>query len=293
MTNDDMRYSIPDPVMNTLADQRICWSAELRTVAMVAQRDLLRLFRARGRLLGSFILPLSFLLILGVGLNRLINPAGDAGFMQFMLPGVVAMQVITVGLQNGASVVWDREFGFMREMLVAPPHRLSIIAGKIAGSTLVATLVGTIILLLAPLLGVRLNIAVITAAIGVATLLAMTLTAFGVFLASWIQRLESFQAITALTMMPLMFLSGALFPLRGLPGWLTIASHINPLSYGVDALRQVVLTQHAVDPASRGRFTAGIEIAGYTLPIALELLIVAGAGILCAGLATLRFGKPD
>lgn len=260
---------------------------ELRTTAMVAQRELIRFSRNRGRLLSGLIQPLAFLFILGFGLSGLVGTAGRDDFVQFLFPGVIAMSVVTSALLGGVSVVWDREFGFLREMLVAPSHRASLVAGKIAGGAVVATAQGAILLVLAPIVGVRLHPLAIVGVIGICALTATTLTAFGVFLATHVRKIESFQAVIQLFMMPMIFLSGAIFPLRDLPDWLAVLTHLNPLAYAVDPLRRV-LGSDAGD-----RFAAGIELFGQTLPIAIELALVAAFAFLFAGLSIRAFGKAE
>ncbi|GAA5120236.1 ABC transporter permease [Haloechinothrix salitolerans] len=291
--SDEIVTAPSDAGWTGFGDDRVRVGAEFRTVVMVAERELIRFVRARGQLVTGFIQPLSFLLILGVGLNRLVTPSGDVNFVQFVLPGVVAMSVVGAALLSGASVVIDREFGFMREMVVAPPHRTSLVAGKIIGGTLVSTIKGVVVLVLAPLLGITLDVVIVVAAAGIAMLIAMAVTALGVFLACWIQRLETFQAVMQMLLMPMMFLSGALFPIRDLPGWLAVLTHVNPLTYGVDSLRRVVLSREATDLDAQGRFATGVELFGYELPVIVELAVVVGLGLLFAAMTIRRFGKPQ
>lgn len=269
------------------------WLAELRTVMMVAKRELLRFVRAPGRLLTSLVLPLTFLLIFGVGLNRLVPSSGGVSFAQFLLPGMIAMIVVMAGLSNCVLVVWDREFGFLREMLVAPPHRISLVTGRIVGGSLVATAQGTVILLLAPVLGVRLDLMTILATIAGVALLAIAGTAVGMFLASWVRRMESFSAIMPLVTMPMMLLSGAFFPISSLPVWLSVFIHINPLTYGVDILRRVILSEHVADARTHGEFASGVEMFGHTLPVAVEAGFVAGLGLVAIAFTLRRFGRPE
>lgn len=276
-----------------LRDEQVPLGSDVRTAAMVAHRELLHFARARVRMLTAMITPLTFLFILGVGLNRLMSAGEDVDFAQFMLPGVIAMSVVSFALLIGVSVVVDREFGFLREMLVAPPHRVALVAGKIGGGAIVATAQGTLILLFAPLVGISLNLLTIAGVAGIGTLMALALTALGVFLGSQIRKMESFQAVLQLILLPMIFLSGAFFPLRDLPAWLSTLTHLNPLTYAVDALRQVVFSAQDVDPDAAGRFAAGLELFGYTLPIAAELGIIAGFAVLFTALSVRSFGKPE
>lgn len=274
-------------------DGRVRWIAEFRTATMVAQRELLRFVRARGRLLSSFVQPLTFLVIFGVGLNSIIAPSGGVEFVQFVLPGVVTMTVITSSLTSCILVVWDREFGFLREMLVAPSHRISLVAGRMVGAALIGSAKGIAILLLAPVVGVGIDLKIVFVTIPVVVLMAVAGTALGMFLVSWIRRMESFSAITSFVVLPLMFLSGAFFPIKSLPVWLTVPIHLNPLTYAVDALRRVVLNGQTAGDNSSGIFTSGVELFDHTVPVTVELAFVAGLAIMFAVLAALRFGKAE
>lgn len=272
--------------------ERLDWGAEARTAIMVAQRELLRFVRAPGRLLSSFVLPLTFLVVFGLGLNRLVGSSGNVEFVQFVLPGVVAMIVLMSGLGSCVLVIWDREFGFLREMLVAPPHRVTLVVGRMAGGTAVAATQGIVIFLLTPILGIKLNLPVIIGTIALVVLIAIAGTAVGMFLASWIKRMESFSAIMPLVMMPTMFLSGAFFPIQTLPGWLSVLVHLNPLTYGVDMLRRVVLSAQVGATDSHGPFTSGVELFGYQLPVLVEVGFVVGMIVVFVTLTARRFGKP-
>ncbi|MPY98478.1 MAG: ABC transporter [Actinophytocola sp.] len=268
------------------------WVAEVRTALMVAHRELLRFVRAPGRLLSSFVLPLTFLAVFGLGLNRLVGSNGNVEFVQFILPGVVAMIVLMSGIGSCVLVIWDREFGFLREMLVAPPHRVSLVIGRMAGGTAIASMQGIAILLLTPILGVKLELLTVVATIAIVILIAVAGTAAGMFLASWIKRMESFSAIMPLVMMPTMFLSGAFFPIQTLPGWLAVVVHLNPLTYGVDLLRRVVLSAQVSAADSHGPFTSGVALFGYELPILVEVGFVVALIVVFVALTARRFGKP-
>lgn len=276
-----------------LRDERIRLGAEIRTAAMIAHRELIRFVRARSRLVSSLVQPLVFLFILGYGLTRLVGTAGDVSFVQFLLPGVVTMTVVFTAMSSGVSVVWDREFGFLREMLVAPPHRASLVVGKIAGGALVATMQGALLMVLAPVVGITPRPLLVVSLIGIAAVTAIALTALGVLIGSSIRKIESFQALMQVIMMPMIFLSGAIFPLRDLPAWLTVLTHLNPLTYAVDPMRQAVFISQDADFATLDRFAPGIELFGHVLPVFVELLIVAGFACLFTGLAIRRFGKAE
>ncbi|HVW48341.1 MAG TPA: ABC transporter permease [Solirubrobacterales bacterium] len=258
---------------------------EVRTARMVWQRELIRFVRTRTRILTGFIQPILFLLVLGYGMSGLVGETAGFDFKKFVFPGIVAMSVVTTAIFSAISIVWDREFGFLREMLVAPTSRASIAIGKTAGGATVAVLQGTLMLVLAPLVGVHLTVGVVLGVIGIELLMAIALTAFGVFVASRIEKMESFQVVMQLVLFPMLFLSGALFPLNGLPGWLNVLTHLNPLTYAVAPLRQVVFSAQNMPAAAQARFPSHVELFGHVLPIGLDLAIVAAFAVLFVALA--------
>ncbi len=256
---------------------------EVRTAGMVWLRELIRFERTRTRILSGFIQPVLFLFVLGYGMNGLVGTTAGFDFKKFMFPGIVAMSVSMTAIFSAISIVWDREFGFLREMLVAPTSRASLAFGKTAGGATVATAQGTIMLILAPLIGLRLTPLLVVEIIGLELLMAVALTSFGVFVASRIQKMEGFQVVMQLLLFPMIFLSGALFPLNGLPGWLQALTRLNPLTYAVAPLRQVVFSAQDMPAAARERFPASVELFGHTLSIGAELaVVVVFAGVFLA-----------
>jgi ABC-2 type transport system permease protein len=250
------------------------FSTELRTILMVWQRELIRFGRNRTRIITSLSQPLLFLFVLGYGMSTLVGSTEGFDFKKFLFPGIVAMSVVSTAIFSAISIVWDREFGFLREMLVAPVRRSSLVIGKTLGGASVAALQGTIMLVLAPLIGVRLTVLLVIEVIGLELLMAIALTAFGVFVASRIERIEGFQVVMQLVLFPMLFLSGALFPLSGLPVWLSVLTRVNPLTYAVAPLRQVVFAAQNVPPAAAARFSAQVTIFGHVLPIWSEVSLV-------------------
>ena len=233
-------------------------SYELRTIQMVWQREIIRFVRTRTRILSSFVQPILFLFVLGYGMTTLVGTTGGFDFKKFVFPGIVSMTVVTTAIFSAISIVWDREFGFLREMLVAPVSRGSLVLGKALGGSTIATVQGTIMLVLAPLIGVHLTVLLVLEVILLEALMAFGLTTFGVFVASRIQKMEGFQVVMQLVLFPMIFLSGALFPLQGLPSWLAFITRINPLTYAVDPLRHVVFAVQNMPPAAAARFATGV-----------------------------------
>ena len=266
---------------------------EARTVAMVWQRELLRFVRARIRIATNFVQPVLFLLVLGAGLGPLVGTTGGVDFKQFVFPGVVAMGVVTTAMFSAVSILWDREFGFLREMLVAPVTRTALVLGKAAGGATVATVQGSVMLALAPLVHVRLTPAVVLGVLGSSLLMAFAMTAFGTFVASRMQKLESFSVVMQFFMLPMLFLSGALFPLGDLPGWLVALTRLDPLTYAVDPLRRAVFAAQDVPPEALERFPVGVDVFGVTLPVVAEVAVVVAFAAVFLTLAVRSLGRPD
>jgi ABC-2 type transport system permease protein len=281
------------PASPVLVDERSPLTTELRTVAMIWKRELIRFERTRTRILSGFVQPILFLFVLGYGMTSLVGTTGGFNFKKFVFPGIVAMTVVTTSIFSAISIVWDREFGFLREMLVAPVSRGALVAGKTLGGASIATVQGTIMLALAPLIGVRLTPLLVVEVIALEMLMAVGLTAFGVFVASRIQRMEGFQVVMQLLLFPMLFLSGALFPLKGLPAWLAVITRINPLTYAVDPLRHVVFAAQQMPPAAMARFPTGVSLFGYTLPLGTEIGVVCAFTVVFLGLAVAGFGKTE
>jgi len=201
-------------------------------------RQLKRYFRSRSRLIGSLGQPLLFLLALGFGFGPIFQRAGGGNYMEFLAPGIITMSIIFTALFSGIEIVWDRQFGFLKETLVAPVSRLQIMIGRTIGGATVAIFQGCIVFLLTLLVGFRPGgIHLILAAFGFVFLVALLFTALGTAIGSLLQDMQGFSLIMNFIVMPIFFLSGALFPLNNLPKVLSIITRINPLTYGVDGLR--------------------------------------------------------
>ena len=278
---------------SVLVDEREDLASELRTIAMVWERELIRFARTRTRILSSFMQPILFLFVLGYGMSTLVGTTGGFDFKKFVFPGIVAMSVVMTAMFSAISIVWDREFGFLREMIVAPVSRGSLVIGKTLGGASVATVQGTIMLALAPLIGVHLTALLVVEVIGLELLMAVAMTTFGVSIASRIQKMEGFQVVMQLLLFPMLFLSGALFPLKGLPNWLGFITRINPLTYAVDPLRHVVFAAQHMPPAAAARFSTGISLFGHTLPLGAELAVVCVFAVLFLAFAIKGFGHTE
>ncbi len=201
-------------------------------------RQLKRYFRSKARIVGSLGQPILFLLALGFGFGPIFQRAGQGNYIQFLAPGIIAMSILFTSIFSGIEIIWDRQFGFLKETLVAPVSRFEIMLGRTLGGTTVATLQGIIVLLISILAGFRpYSLMVLPFAFLFMILIALLFTAFGTAIASVLDDMQGFQLIMNFMVMPLFFLSGALFPLAGLPKIIDIIVRIDPLSYGVDGLR--------------------------------------------------------
>lgn len=205
-------------------------------------RQLKRYFRSRSRLLGSLGQPVLFLVALGFGFGPTFQKAGEGNYLQFLAPGVIVMSVLFSAVFFGIEVIWDRQFGFLKETLVAPVSRIAIMIGRTLGGATVATFQGVIVLVISYFLGFRpLNILFLPLTFLFMFLIALLFTGLGTAIASVLEDMHGFQLIMNFLVMPLFFLSGALFPLDGLPKTLKTIMLLNPLSYGIDGVRWSLL----------------------------------------------------
>jgi ABC-2 type transport system permease protein len=272
--------------------------ASLRAIYILWYRDILRYWRDRWRLVASLAQPLLFLVVFGSGLSSslgrgsLFGTAAGFSYIQFMYPGIIGMAILFTAIFGAMSIVWDREFGFLKEVLVAPIDRSAVAIGKALSGTTQAMIQGLILLVLAPFVGVKLSPLTILELIPLAAVLAFGLASFGVALASMMKSLQGFQVVMNFLMMPMFFLSGALFPLTSnLPGWMTLLTHLDPASYGIDPLRRVVLSDSG--RSSRVIEQFALTINGQPLPIPLEAGIVLAFGIVMLSIAVMMFQRRD
>jgi ABC-2 type transport system permease protein len=268
---------------------------DLRAIRVVWKREMIRFLRDRLRIVTALAQPVFYLFILGTGLSSLVTRGAALGFdyRTFMFPGVICMTVLFTALFSSMSIVWDREFGFLREMLVAPVSRAAIVIGKALGGATVATCQGAIMLALAGFVHVPYAPTMLLALLFVIALTAFALTATGLFIASRIQQMQAFQVVMQFFVLPMYFLSGAIFPLNALPIWLAALTKINPLSYAVDPMRRIVFAYVAVPPAVEASLSPGITWGTWHLPIWFELMIVLVCGLIMLGGAVFQFSRPE
>jgi daunorubicin resistance ABC transporter membrane protein len=280
-----IRVSVPDKGLRQ----------DLRAISIVWRRELIRFRSDRLRAIVQLVQPVLFLFVLGTGLSRLASRGLPPGidYRTFIYPGVLTMSVLFTAIFSAASIVWDREFGFLREMLVAPVSRSALVIGKCLGGATVATFQGIVILALAGLAHVPYDPILFLTVIGELLLLSFTLTAFGVMMAARIQQIQAFMALTQMLVMPLFFLSGALYPLNGLPGWLSVLTRFDPLTYIVYPMRHAVFSHLAISPLANAELSPAVSWNGWPVPVALSLAMVAAMGAAMLGVAIVEFQKTE
>jgi ABC-2 type transport system permease protein len=269
-------------------------ASELRAIRIVWRRDLIRFANDRIRIISSLIQPLLFLFVMGSGLQRL-SSAGTHGvnLKTFIYPGILCIAVMFTAMFSAASIVWDREFGFLREMMVAPVRRSSIVIGKCLGGATVASSQGVIMILLAPLVHVPYNAVLILGIFGLQLLLAFAITAFGVMVAARIKQMQSFFGVMQMIVMPMFFISGALFPASGLPRWLEILNRLDPLTYAVDPMRRLVFNHLTISPVARRILDPGVTWWGWHVPALVEAGVIAVLGLLMLAIAIWEFSTSE
>jgi ABC-2 type transport system permease protein len=254
----------------------------LHGVYIIWYRDVLRFWRDRARLLSSFGMPVLFLVIFGSGIASIFPKQQGFDYIAFMYPGIISMVVLMSAIMSGVTVVFDREFGFLKEVLVAPISRTSVAIGKALGGATIASVQGVLMLVFIPFAHVDISVARGFMLVGLMLLLSLCLTSMGLLIASKIRSMEAFQAIMQILVFPLVFISPVMFPAEGLPGWLATIVKINPVSYGVDAIRQAVMGSTASAPF-------GIQLFHYHMPVILDVAVMAIFGIIMLALAMRSF----
>lgn len=210
----------------------------LSTIYILWLRQIKRYIRSKARIVGSLGQPLLFLVALGFGFGPIFQKAGGGNYIQFLAPGIIAMSILFTSVFTGIEIIWDKQFGFLKETLVAPVSRIEIMLGRTLGGATVAVLQGIIVLAISMLVGFRPEIsAKLLLAFFFMFLISLLFTAVGTVIASRLEDMQGFQLIMNFLVMPIFFLSGALFPLKGLPTGILAVASVNPLAYGIDGLR--------------------------------------------------------
>ncbi len=262
--------------------------ATFRGLYIIWYREVLRLRRDKARFFGAFAMPLLWLLIFGSGLRGPMGSlAPGVDFIRFLYPGIISMTVLMPAFMAGLSVVYDREFGFLKEVLVAPISRSAVAAGKVLGGATVAMLQGLIVLFLSPFLGITLSPLLVLQILPLMLLLALAMAGLGTFIGSRMKSMEGFQVVMQLIVMPTIFLSGIFFPVNSLPAWLNALVKINPVTYGVDSIRQVMLSGVVPIEVPDVVATAPLRLSlfGHTMSVLDDALVIAVFSVITVVLA--------
>jgi ABC-2 type transport system permease protein len=253
-----------------------------RAIYVITLRELIKLVRQKGSLINIFARPILWLFVVGSGLNQIVQRGGPVSYNQFIFPGVMGMVILFSSIFSSISIVWDREFGFLREILVAPISRFSIVIGKAISGTLSSSLQAAVITIFLPLLKIHVEIPQLLGLFALAVLLSFALTSLGILIASHMETFGVFNVIMNLLVMPLFFLSGAIYPVNLLPPWLRLLSLCNPLTYGIDAFKNVLLPR----VGGMGHGSLGAEF-----PLGLDILVVSLFSLAMISLAVASFRK--
>src|SRR5262245_12022518 len=266
---------------------------EIRAASMVWRREMIRFRRDRARMFAMLLQPLLFLFVMGTGLSSVVDTGGSFDFRTFLYPGVLAMSVLFTAAFSGISLVWDREFGFLREMLVAPVSTGAIIVGKCLGGATAATMQSVVLLVLAGVVGVPYSVSLFAMFLLCLFLGALMLTSMGVLLSVRVKQIQAAMPLSQLIIMPMMFLSGTLFPLANLPGWLAVATKLNPLTYAVQPMRAGMFDVLGVPPAVRAQLDPTITWWGWEVPRPLPRSLVLVFTVVLLGLGTAHVDRTD
>ena len=281
------------PVVRVSVPKR-SWRSELRAIKIVWRRELIRFRADKLRMITSLVQPLLFLFVLGSGLQGLAS-AGTHGvnLKTFIYPGILCISVMFTAMFSAASIVWDREFGFLREMMVAPIRRSSIVIGKCLGGATVAGFQGLLIICLAGLVHVPYQPLLILGIFALQLLLAFSITAFGVMIAVRIKQMQSFMGVMQMIVMPMFFISGALFPVSGLPRWLAVLNRLDPLTYAVDPMRRLVFAALTLPAGAKQALDSGVTWWGWRVPGLLEAGMILALGLVMMGIAIWEFSATE
>jgi len=246
---------------------------ETNAVYVIVMREFKKFIREKSRLISTLARPLLWLFLIGGGMSRLVPAGENVSYIQFIFPGILGMTILFSSIFSSISIIWDKEFGFMKEILVAPVSRFSVVVGKATSGMVLSTFQAVIVLCLFPFIGLRLDPFQIIGVILVSAVLSFALAAFGILLASFYESYESFSVIMNFIVMPMFFLSGAMYPVKLLPEVLKVISKLNPLTYGIDALKNIVF------PYETGRMSADFPLftdLAVILTLSVVFVLIAG-----------------
>lgn len=253
---------------------------QLRAIYVICNREFIKFFREKSRLLGTLARPVLWLFVVGSGMSALIKPQAGFSYIQFIFPGMIGMTILFASIFSSISIVWDREFGFMKEMLVAPISRISIVFGKAISGTFLSVVQAVIILILAPILNIHMTLMQLIEVTAASLLVSFCITSLGILIAARLTSFEGFNVIMNFLVMPMLFLSGAMYPVSSLPAVLWELAHINPLTYGIDIFKHVLL-RNSTPPL------------GPEFPLFVDIMIVLAISTAMITLAALSFRRQE
>lgn len=239
---------------------------ESNAIYVIVSREFKKFIRERTRLFSTVARPLLWLFLVGGGMSRLVPRGDSVSYMQFIFPGILGMTILFSSIFSSISIIWDKEFGFMKEILVAPVSRFSVVVGKAMSGMILSTTQSIIILALFPVIGLDLGISQVIQIIFICSVLSFAISAFGILLATFYDSYESFSVIMNFIVMPMFFLSGAMYPVKLLPEILKIFSKLNPLTYGIDALKNIIF------PFEKGHMSPDF-------PLMIDVIVILTAAV--------------
>jgi ABC-2 type transport system permease protein len=266
---------------------------QARATSVVWRRELVRFIRDRTRALTGLVQPLLFLFVLGTGLSSLVSRGTDIDFRTFLYPGIVAISVLFTATFAGISLVWDREWGFLREMMVAPVSRASILLGKALGGATVATAQSMVMLALCGVVDIPYDPVMLLEMVVLLFLAGLMLTSMSLAMVVRIRQFQAAFPLVQMVIMPMMFLSGAMFPLSGLPRWLDVLTTVNPLTYAVEPMRQVVFDRLDLSASDRATLDPGITWGDWHVPVFVQVGVVLGVTAVLLAVAIARFDRTE
>ena len=270
---------------------------EIKAIYIIWLREVIRYWRNKIRAVSGLAMPILWLVVMGGGLSSSLSftPGGNTNlgfnYVNFIFPGILAMNILFSSVFAGVSIVYDREFGFFKEIFVAPISRTSIVFGKILGGATTATVQASLMFLITPIIGVKLPVSVMILLLPIMFLVAFAMSSIGVLLASFMRSTETFPMVMQFIMMPMFFLSGALFPLRNAPAWLSSLAHFNPLTYGVNALRTIFLTGAEVPKSIIESLTITLFGKDLTIYTSLSIVVVLTAVVVVSTVISFKYSE--
>ncbi|MGH3485018.1 MAG: ABC transporter permease [Nocardioidaceae bacterium] len=266
---------------------------QVRATSVVWRRELVRFVRDRTRMLTGLVQPLLFLFVLGTGLSSLVSQGTGIDFRTFLYPGIVAISVLFTATFAGISLVWDREWGFLREMMVAPVSRASILVGKAFGGATVATTQSLVMLALCGVVDIPYDPVMLLEMVVLLFLAGLMLTAMSLAMVVRIRQFQSAFPLVQMVITPMMFLSGAMFPLSGLPRWLDILTTLNPLTYAVEPMRHVVFAHLDLSATDQATLDPGLTWGDWQVPVLVQVGVVIVTTVALLLIAIARFDRTE